>query len=198
MVITGRISLTSPSIQPPYKIPAKRHSDQSRSAAKKEKRRGAISAAPLTIAGLPFLGPTRLADGLELEVFYATPIGLTIRPGVRWRNVGSPALRAHFALLQLRQTTVSTRRIILLKNVGCNQDCLLATNEIGSDILARHFKITHVCGRQQHFGFGPGDTRQSLSLRFSLSPLHYVIHWFVSRTARHLPSTFSSTTVAPE
>ena len=26
----------------------------------------------------------------------------------------------------------------------------------------------------------------------------YVIHWFVSRTARHLPSTFSSTTVAPE
>ena len=132
ILITGRISLTSPSIQPPYKIPAKRHSDQSRSAAKKEKRRGAISAAPLTIAGLPFLGPTRLADGLELEVFYATPIGITIRPGVRWRNVGSPALRAHFALLQLRQTTVSTRRIILLKNVGCNQDCLLATNEIGS------------------------------------------------------------------
>jgi hypothetical protein len=64
----------------------------------KEKRRGALA--------LPFPGPTRLADGLELEVFYATPTGITIRPGSAWRNVGSPALGAHFTLLQLRQTTV--------------------------------------------------------------------------------------------
>jgi len=56
---------------------------------------------------LPFPGPTRLADGLELEVFYATPIGITIRPGFRLAERWIPRVeRAHFALLQLRQTTV--------------------------------------------------------------------------------------------
>src|SRR5688572_3292311 len=36
----------------------------------KTERRGARCPAPFEIAALPFLWPTRLADGLELEVFY--------------------------------------------------------------------------------------------------------------------------------
>jgi hypothetical protein len=106
MLITRRIFLTSSSIQPAYKIPAKRHLKQSRSATKKKSAEQLAQRLNDRGFALPF-GPTRLADGLELEVFYATPIGITIRPGFRLsETVGSPASRAHFALLQLRQTTV--------------------------------------------------------------------------------------------
>jgi hypothetical protein len=61
-----------------------------------KEKRGAISSAPLTIAALPFPGPTRLADGLELEVFYATPIGITIRPGFRLAEHWIPRVKSAF------------------------------------------------------------------------------------------------------
>ena len=48
----------------------------------------------------------------------------------------------------------------------------------------------------------PGDDDTTVKLKSrefaGADARAYVIHWFVSRTARHLPSTFSSTTVAPE
>jgi len=53
--------------------------------------------ASVEIAALPFLWPTRLADGLELEVFYTKrPVEcFMIRPGFRLcETCGSPALRA--------------------------------------------------------------------------------------------------------
>jgi hypothetical protein len=48
--------------------------------AKKEKRRASAQRLLVRCFALPF-GPTRLAAGLELEVFYVTPISITIRPG---------------------------------------------------------------------------------------------------------------------
>lgn len=48
---------------------------------------------PKKIAALPFRWPARLADGLELEVFYVTCLncGFTIRPVFRvMRNIWFP------------------------------------------------------------------------------------------------------------
>jgi hypothetical protein len=105
MLITRRIFLTSSSIQPAYKIPAKRHLKQSRSATKKKSAEQLARRLNDRGFALPF-GPTRLADGLELEVFYATPIGITIRPGFRLAERWIPRVKSALALLQLRQTTV--------------------------------------------------------------------------------------------
>ena len=51
-----------------------------------------MSPTPLMIVALPFPWPTRLAVGLELEVFYTKHLaGLVIRPVFRkQRNIGSP------------------------------------------------------------------------------------------------------------
>lgn len=46
---------------------------------------------------MPFpFWPTRLADGLELEVFYATLIGIAIRPEFRLAERWIPRVKAPF------------------------------------------------------------------------------------------------------
>jgi hypothetical protein len=59
-----------------------------------------------------------------------------------------------------------------------------------SDGPARRASVS-VAGPLSHWG--EGNIAKVLRGQHS-----QVIHWFVNRTARHLPSTFSSTTVAPE
>jgi hypothetical protein len=137
MLITRRIFLTSSSIQPAYKIPAKRHLKQSRSATKKKSAEQLAQRLNDRGFALPF-GPTRLADGLELEVFYATPIGITIRPGFRLAERWIPRVKsASRATSTSADNSFSMRRIILRKNDACNQDCLLAANEIGNESSPR-------------------------------------------------------------
>lgn len=65
--------------------------------AAKEKRRASAQRLLVRCFALPF-GPTRLAAGLELEVFYVTPTSITIRPGSakteRWFPRAESAFRA--------------------------------------------------------------------------------------------------------
>src|SRR5688572_17369601 len=68
----------------------------------KTERRGARCPAPSEIAALPFRWPTRLADGLELEVFYVWLIQPDDSPRAPLSgHVVPPRCRL---LLQLRQT----------------------------------------------------------------------------------------------
>jgi hypothetical protein len=83
-----------------------------------KKKRGAMSPRALNqIAALPFLLPTRLADGLELEVFYVSssrfqaahdspPVSLS-------RNIGSPALPAPPALATSADKIFNERDVTL-------------------------------------------------------------------------------------
>jgi len=82
-----------------------------------QRKAPSISSAPFGSLLCPSFRPTRLADGLELKVFYAALIAmLRFAPCSASRNTGSPALRAHFALLQLRQTINFNDRILPLEN----------------------------------------------------------------------------------
>lgn len=122
MLITGRIFLASPSIQPAYKVPAKRHLNY-RKACKKAKRRASAQRLSVRCFALPF-APARLADGLELEVFYVTLICITLRPVFRlaelwFPRVGSASLRSYDFGRQSNFKSDTTPQ-----NERCNKHCL--------------------------------------------------------------------------
>ena len=63
--------------------------------AKKEKRRASAQRLLVRCFALPF-EPARLADGLELEVFYVTPICITLRPVFRLAELWFPRVVSAF------------------------------------------------------------------------------------------------------
>jgi len=80
--------------------------------------------------------------------------------------------------------------------VGVDELLRLFKGQVSRRTLQRRLSALIRVGRLISKGAGP-STIYLLPKPAELQE-NYVIHWFVSRTARHLPSTFSSTTVAPE
>ena len=87
---------------------------------KREKRKRRASAQRLLVRcfALPF-APARLADGLELEVFYVTPNCITLRPVFRLAELWFPRVVSAF----LRYYDFGRQSNFKIQNERCIKHC---------------------------------------------------------------------------